>query len=71
MVMHERVPVFEIWTDERAEEFAAKVSGQSRFIMKTKLDVEYTRIIYAAPYVERNLEGLTVILDRIVKEIEK
>ena len=71
MVMHERVPVFEIWTDERAEEFAAKVSGQSQFILKTKLDAEYTRIIYAAPYVEKNLEGLAVILDKIVKEIEK
>ena len=69
--MHERVPVFEIWTDEQAQEFAAKVSGQPRFILKTKLDTEYTRIIYAAPYVEKNLDGLAVILDRIVKEIEK
>ena len=69
--MHGRVPVFEIWTDDRSQEFAAKVSGQSQFILKTKLDVEYTRIIYAAPYVEKNLEGLAVILDKIVKEIEK
>jgi hypothetical protein len=69
--MHDRVPVFEIWTDDSAGEFAAKVSGQPRFILKTKLDVEYTRLIYAAPFVEKNLDGLAVILDRIVKEIER
>lgn len=69
--MHERVPVFEIWTDEQAQEFAVKVSGQPQFILKTKLDAEYISIIYAAPYVEKNLDGLAVMLDRIVKEIEK
>jgi hypothetical protein len=69
--METKIPIFEIWSNEDADEYAAKISGNPQFIMKTSFKVEYTRLVYAAPYVEKNLDGLAVILDKIVAQLEK
>lgn len=62
--------IFEIWTNQRHDEFAAKISGKTDFIIKTKLETTYDQLVYAAPYNEKNLDGLAETLDVIMKKIE-
>ncbi|HVX02067.1 MAG TPA: hypothetical protein VHA09_02840 [Nitrososphaera sp.] len=61
-----KIPIFEIWSNDNASDYAAKISGQQKFLIKTSTRTEYTQLIYAAPYTEENLEGLAYIIDRIV-----
>jgi hypothetical protein len=69
--MEARIPIFEIWSNEDADEYAAKVSGNSQFIMKTSLNAKYTRLVYAAPYAENDPDRLAAILDKLVTQLEK
>lgn len=69
--MKAKIPIFEIWSNEDGDECGAKISGNPEFIMKTNLKAEYTRLIYAAPYVEKDLDGLAAIVDKIIAQLEK
>lgn len=60
---------FEIWTNEDASKFAAKLSGTGKFIIKTNLESTYSRILYAAPFVEQNVNGLAKMLDAMLREM--
>lgn len=62
--------IFEIWTNQEHNEFAAKLSGKGDFVIKTNLETTYDKLIYAAPYAEKNLDGLAETLDFIVKKME-
>lgn len=64
------VQVFEIWTNEDASEFAAKLAGRSKFLIKTNLNTTYSRILFAAPLVEESLNGLAVMLDAVLREMD-
>lgn len=63
------VRMFEIWTNDDASEFAAKLSGTGKFIIRTNLESTYSRILYAAPFVEQNVNGLAKILDAMLREM--
>lgn len=65
------VQMFEIWTNEDASEFAAKLSGNRKFIIKTNLETTYSRLMYAAPFVENNVSGLAHIIDAMLSEMDK
>lgn len=58
------IEVLEIWSNNAGTEFAVKISGQSFFLQSTNPDAKYTRIIYAAPY----LEGY---IDNVKEQVEK
>lgn len=66
-----KTPVFEIWANEDATEYAAKLSGHEGFVVRTSSRVEYTRIIFAVPYGMENVEGLAARLDRAIREINR
>jgi hypothetical protein len=61
-----KIPVFEIWANADASEYAVKISCIPDFVMKTDARVQYDHIIYAAPFLAENLEGLSKKLDLIV-----
>ena len=63
--------MFEIWTNDDASEFAAKLSGNSKFIVKTNLESKYSRLLYAAPFIENNVNGLAHVIDAMLKEMDK
>lgn len=65
------VRMFEIWTNDDASEFAAKLSGTGKFIIRTNLESKYSRILYAAPFVEQNVNGLAKILDAMLREMDE
>lgn len=69
--MEARILIFEIWSNEDADEYAAKISGNSQFIMKTSPSAKYTRLVYAAPYAENDPDRLAAILDKFVIQMEK
>lgn len=61
-----KIPVFEIWANADASEYAVKISCIPQFVMKTDPRAQYDHIIYAAPFLAENLEGLSKKLDLIV-----
>lgn len=65
------IRMFEIWTNEDASEFAAKLSGSGKFIIKTNLESTYSRLLYAAPLVEQNVQGLAGIIDAMLGELDR
>jgi hypothetical protein len=65
------IQMFEIWTNDDASEFAAKLSGNSKFIIKTNLNSTYSRLLYAAPFVENNVNGLAHIIDAMLREMDR
>ena len=66
-----KIPVFEIWANPDASEYAVKISCIPHFVMKTSSRAQYTHIIYAAPFLPENLEGLSKKLDLIVSGLGK
>ena len=66
-----KIPVFEIWANDDASEYAVKISCIPHFVMKTSSRAQYTHIIYAAPFLPENLEGLSKKLDLIVSGLGK
>lgn len=66
-----RTPVFEIWANEDATEYAAKLSGHDGFVVRTSSKTEYTRIIFAIPSSMESVEGLAARLDRAIRSINR
>lgn len=66
-----KIPVFEIWANPDSSEYAVKISSIPHFVMKTDSRAQYTHIIYAAPFLPENLEGLSRKLGLIVSAFGK
>lgn len=62
------IQILEIWTNDAGTEYAAKISGHRFFLKATDPDAKYTRIIYAAPYLEGHIEELRGQLERLVEQ---
>lgn len=60
------IQILEIWTNEEGTEYAAKISGHASFLKTTSHEAKYTRIIYAAPYLEGYIEDLKEQLEKII-----
>jgi hypothetical protein len=62
------IQILEIWTNDAGTEYAAKISGHRFFLKATDPNAKYTRIVYAAPYLEGHVEELRSQLERLVEQ---
>jgi len=63
-----RIPLLEIWTNDDANEFAVRLSGQPDPVLRTSPYAEYTRIIFAAPYEADNLASLASLVEVLIMD---
>lgn len=62
------IQILEIWANDAGTEYAAKISGHRFFLKATDPEAKYTRIIYAAPYLEGHIEDLKDQLESLIDQ---
>ena len=66
--MSTRIRLLEVWTNEDANEFAVRLSGQPEPVLRTSPQAEYMRIIFAAPYEADNLASLAKLVEVLIMD---
>jgi len=66
-----RIPLYEVWINDDANEFAVRLSGQPEPVLRTSDKTQYTNVIYAAPYTCNKLGSLEKMVDEFIKDNEK
>lgn len=61
------IQILEIWANDAETEFAAKISGYRFFLKVTNPDAKYTHVIYAAPYLESDVKGVSKQIEEVLE----